>query len=542
MRKVIVIPCLLIIITLLFYKAQQDYSSQVNGMFKTGVDQEKQLVTMNVFIHGSFGTALGLLSLPSVIDDHVRGSYYREANKRIRTDSFFYKDQVILDRGLVPITPSFDLASTGQKLYAAYPVTKAYQSIADWLIQDDPASYATSGREHYYTFGWTGLLSQTSRRFEAIRLYNALVEEKRRLSSLGFYPKIRLITHSHGGNLALNLAGIQAVLQLESFDLPPPPSTVNDYKGAIAHIFQLIKELSSQDDALKREGQKQLDYVPTDKFLEIEELILYGCPIQPETIGFCCSPLFKKIYNFYSGEDVIQRVDWVTTYRHYSDQRIDHTFFDQESWSQIRQKIYQIKLMIGREWREQAPKQAENGVSSAVMQPISVKELISSTMRESDQKVLQATPLLLEQTNKLAAQHAAQEKKNTGMSWWDFLFASKQAFSRISQDPTHKELWYCSWQKEGLGSTVLNPLPLVVLTPLFLALVKNIKNYDLDINLKLSLDTLTGYVAVHDTDFFITKKDVPRALIEELKAKTLMWCPKETTLSDEFNAVYRHLL
>ena len=51
-------------------------------------------------------------------------------------------------------------------------------------------------------------MSKTYRLKEALRFYNALQEELIKLQHQGIYPKIRIITHSHGGNLSLNLAAI----------------------------------------------------------------------------------------------------------------------------------------------------------------------------------------------------------------------------------------------------------------------------------------------------------------------------------------------
>lgn len=500
MRIRYLLPLMLLIGIVAIFRIHHTDQASLYKTKSVSQGNAKQEAWINVFIHGSFGTALGLLSMPKVLEDNVRGSLYREANKRIRDDQFFYKDQAILERGLVKVTPSFDRQVCHNRLFAAYPLTKAFETVAQW-VEQSVRHKAVDVKQYFYTFGWTGLLSQTSRRFEAIRLYNALVEELERYHEQGIYPKIRLITHSHAGNLSLNLAAVQAVLHLDRIDDASSDSAVSDCKDAACHMLKLMRPLSSREEALSHKGQKKWDYVPTSKNLVIDQLVMYGCPIQPETIGFICSPMFKQIVNFYSGEDVIQRSDWVTTHRGFSDQRIGNYLFDEASWMQAQKKIHQVRLMIGRRWSK-----GSDG-----------------------------------QKNSAGLSVDASEKKD--MSLWDFLFAGQKAFARQSQDPTHKELWYCSWQKDAMCNGILAPLPLMVLTPLFMALVDDAcDNRDLDINLKLSLDYLKVYIAQHNQEYIKSKHYMPRSLVEGLKAKACEWRPGEITLADEFNAVYKHLL
>jgi hypothetical protein len=111
--------------------------------------------------------------------------------------------------------------------------------------------------ETFYFFGWSGKLSPKERKKGAYKLYAAI---KTLQSSPEFHDaEITIITHSHGGNVAL-------------------------YLGSI------IEE--NQDTALK-----------------IKRLILTGCPIQDETEGYAQSPLFETIYNLYSVIDFLQVAD-----------------------------------------------------------------------------------------------------------------------------------------------------------------------------------------------------------------------------------------
>jgi hypothetical protein len=60
--------------------------------------------------------------------------------------------------------------------------------------------------KHFYTFGWSGALSFPEREKAGKELYEGvkvLLEEYK--EKYGFYPKIRIMTFSHGGNVALNM-------------------------------------------------------------------------------------------------------------------------------------------------------------------------------------------------------------------------------------------------------------------------------------------------------------------------------------------------
>jgi hypothetical protein len=60
--------------------------------------------------------------------------------------------------------------------------------------------------EHFYTFGWSGALSFPARKKTGIILYNQLKDLILSYKQLyNLYPKIRIITYSHGGNVALNM-------------------------------------------------------------------------------------------------------------------------------------------------------------------------------------------------------------------------------------------------------------------------------------------------------------------------------------------------
>lgn len=124
------------------------------------------------------------------------------------------------------------------------------------LSTADPILYPF---EHFYFWGWSGKLSQTARKKEAQQLYLDIQELIHKYKTK--YPDkdlfIRLISHSHGGNVLLNLS--------QAFNQEQP--------------------------------------------LILDELILLSCPVQYATRDYVKSSCFKKIYSFYSS-DIYQIIDF----------------------------------------------------------------------------------------------------------------------------------------------------------------------------------------------------------------------------------------
>lgn len=113
--------------------------------------------------------------------------------------------------------------------------------------------------DSFYIFCWSGQLDPHKRFHDARKLHaclKGLVTEY--TENYGVEPYIQLITHSHGGNVALNLA------------------QVNDISA---------------------------------KSVTIDELILLACPVQHETSGFIRHETFKKVYSLHSHWDIIQVID-----------------------------------------------------------------------------------------------------------------------------------------------------------------------------------------------------------------------------------------
>ena len=110
--------------------------------------------------------------------------------------------------------------------------------------------------ETFYLFGWSGKLRSSSRQEAAEVLFDEIIRicreyrEKYKKS-----PFLRIMTHSHGGSVALNLA----------------------------HVKKTKGEL-----------------------FKINELILLACPVQEATCSYIEDSLFDHIFSLYSSLDLVQ--------------------------------------------------------------------------------------------------------------------------------------------------------------------------------------------------------------------------------------------
>lgn len=112
--------------------------------------------------------------------------------------------------------------------------------------------------DNFYFFGWSGKLSFKARTRAARELYQGIKNLAQEFEAQHQQkPYIRIITHSHGGNVALNMAKIKDV----------------------------------------------------DNSICIDELILLACPVQEQTINCAHDDLFESIYSLYSLTDSIQVLD-----------------------------------------------------------------------------------------------------------------------------------------------------------------------------------------------------------------------------------------
>jgi hypothetical protein len=127
-----------------------------------------------------------------------------------------------------------------------------FYQLAQTISERNPEKFPL---EEFYIFNWSGKLAEQERKKAAQKLYEEIIhlqgiyKEKH-----GTEPIIQVITHSHGGNVVLNMA----------------------------HI------------------------APKDIPFYIASLILLACPVQQNTMHTILHPLFDKIYSLYSSIDLLQ--------------------------------------------------------------------------------------------------------------------------------------------------------------------------------------------------------------------------------------------
>ncbi len=134
------------------------------------------------------------------------------------------------------------------------PELKHYK-ITKVLANADPKQFPF---EHFYVFGWTGDLDPTARQGAAFDLYHQLLGLVESYTQhYGMPPHLTLISHSHGGNVILEMA-------------------------------PFYKENSS---------------------LSINRFIALACPVQKAPATYATHRMFKQIYAFHSHIDMIQVMD-----------------------------------------------------------------------------------------------------------------------------------------------------------------------------------------------------------------------------------------
>ena len=142
--------------------------------------------------------------------------------------------------------PSLKLAQDLASDYHLYQIAKTLNKTA-------PQAFPM---ETFYLFGWSGKI----RIHDRIEAADILYKEIQRIvteyqNKYHRYPDIRIIGHSHGGNVALYLGKMKQ---------------------------------------------------SADESIYIKELILLACPVQESTKKYVADDIFEKTYAFYSTLDVVQ--------------------------------------------------------------------------------------------------------------------------------------------------------------------------------------------------------------------------------------------
>ena len=100
-------------------------------------------VWMTVWVHGSFATTLGLISVFNVIKDKVRKTNYKKMTRMMRKDQFFFQLQPLQELGLKPVIQSFNPDQSSIK-HAAKLVSAAYELLAGY-------AHTTAEKNYFYT-------------------------------------------------------------------------------------------------------------------------------------------------------------------------------------------------------------------------------------------------------------------------------------------------------------------------------------------------------------------------------------------------------
>lgn len=209
---------------------------------------------LTVFIHGNTATFISLLEF------YKLSPQSREAQKKFRAHPIIWEDQPILQQGFIELdSAKLQACKQGTLLapdaqYACYHIVSAYDTVATQVGADT---------NNYALFGWSGMLSHEKRVEAAYQLYDALCDYSDTFKRQhGIMPVIRIVAHSHGGNVALALADIEKV---------------------------------------KKQG------------LKIELLVMLGSPMLIEMQDCIYSTMFKKIISAYSDGDKVQHRDRFST-------------------------------------------------------------------------------------------------------------------------------------------------------------------------------------------------------------------------------------
>jgi hypothetical protein len=132
----------------------------------------------------------------------------------------------------------------------AFPEKHHFREIAETIANHDPGHFPL---EEFYVFGWSGKLRQQEREKAAAVLHEEIIKLSEAYEQkYGKKPIIRIIAHSHGGNVALSMAKIKSHHPL------------------------------------------------------IKSLILLACPVQERTKHLICTPMFNHVYSLYSSFDLVQ--------------------------------------------------------------------------------------------------------------------------------------------------------------------------------------------------------------------------------------------
>lgn len=254
------------------------------GVVGTSAAQDAPETWLTIFVHGimSIKPHISYNNFLRFMTDDVNDTVYSKTVELMRNDPIFYQNQAMQEIGLVKI--DLNRIEPG---YASGALATSFDAMIQFAYPNH------SIKNHYYTFGWSGLLSPTQRFDDAQKLYTALAQEVDSYRKQKIEPKVRIIGYSHGGNVCLY----------------------------IAKVAQKAKENA----------------------LSVDELILLGMPVQSETDHLVNDPMFKKIFHIYSRGDRIQKLDFFSFNRFFS-----RRIFKSRNDFELPDKLIQVQIRCTR--------------------------------------------------------------------------------------------------------------------------------------------------------------------------------------------------
>ncbi len=339
------------------------YQCAVIATHETVVLQEnppKKEVWLTIFVHGiiSIKPHITVSNFIRFLNDNVKDSIYYHTVKLMRDDSFFFQNQAIQERGLKKI----DVENVGPGQAASF---MGY--LFDYM--NNHVYTKNAPINHYYTFGWSGLLSRSARYCDAKIFYLELQKEINKFRGQGIEPKIRILGYSHGGKIILELASV-------------------------------------------------LDKESVDQTVHIDETLFLGMPIECNDIYLINKPIFKKVYNIFSGGDRVQPLDFFSCGQFFSDRA-----FKRRKDAEVADKVVQVEIKVIR-------KKGEGHI------PLSYARCTD--------------PLLYDGTR------------------------CSRSIRNVS--PGHTELWFFGWTPLHYRKTFpLYPFPIVAFTPYILNIINSVK-------------------------------------------------------------------
>jgi hypothetical protein len=281
-------------------------SSCVSIHSKQQLTSQPHETWITVFVHGimSIKPHLKASNVLKFMCDDVCNTLYSKTVELMRLDRHFFKNQAMQGFGFIKIDPT--LVERG---YSPGAIADLLNGITLWSEPEKTFD------NHYYTYGWTGLLSPSQRFEDAKGLFLGLEKLVAEFKSQGHNPKIRVIGYSHGGNVVLNLGAVH-------------------------------------------------QFVRPDSNLRIDETILLGMPVQKETANYVNDPVFKKIYHIYSGGDRVQNLDFFSFKRFFSCKR-----FASCKKRELPKKLVQIELRLTRPTQKTRQNPERLALSSDLSRP-----------------------------------------------------------------------------------------------------------------------------------------------------------------------------